>query len=461
MTIDELTEWFDRHHVDIIRTHATSLDGPGIGKYLHRDKFLSSLPRGHAVTDMALTMDITGTPHMTSWHHQREANLGDIYLRPDIATLVSDGTDKQLGHCICDFTNDKGEALELCPRSTLKKMVSMVEDQGYGIKTAFELEFFLFKESFEEVKRGKYKRLSPISAGGHPGIYNLRNSYLVSPYMVEVIKRLEWKGIAWEAWNDEAGLSQLELNLTPTDPVSAADNVVRAKQILYEVAVDMEMSITFMPKPSISFGSGMHIHHSLHHKDSKEPAFFDDKDANNRSKLMVKWMSGILKTMPGAVSYLCPSANSFRRFKQYAAVPMTVTWGEENKSTALRTISQSKGLARIEHRVGASDLNPYLGMSVILAGGLAGLKNDFELPQEFTQLAWGLKTSDLDLPTSLSLAAKNLKQDRFLKDIMGETTVEYWAKTREAEWLAFHTEGADALSESISAWEYERYFEQV
>jgi len=458
---DALTEWLDRHHVDIIRTHATSLDGPGIGKYLHRKKFLSSLPKGHAVTDVALTMDITGAPHMTNWHHQREANLGDVYLRPDIDTLVSDGTDKQLGHCICDYTNVNGEPLDLCPRSTLKKMVAMVEEQGYGIKAAFELEFFVFKESFEEAKRGKYRRLTPISAGGHPGIYNLRNSYHLSPFMAEVIKRLEWKDIEWEAWNDEAGLSQLELNLAPKDPVTAADSVVRAKQILYEVAIDMEMSVTFMPKPLPGFGSGMHIHHSLHHKGSLESAFYDESDDDNRSKLMKQWMAGILKTMPGAVSYLCPTANSFRRFKQYAAVPMTVTWGEENKTTAIRTISQSQSLARIEHRVGASDLNPYLGMAVILAGGLAGLKHDLELPQEFTQLAWGLEASDLDLPTSLSLAAKCLKQDTYLKDILGETSVNYWAKTREAEWLAFHTEGADALSESISTWEYDRYFEQV
>jgi glutamine synthetase len=153
MNLDELSEWLDRHHVDVIRTQTTSLDGPGIGKYLHRSKFFSSLPEGPAVSDVALTMDITGRPHMTSWHHQREPNLGDIYLRPDISTLVSDGTDTQLGHCICDFTNSKGEPLELCPRSTLKEMVSLVRNLGYGIKAAFELEFFVFKETFDEAKR--------------------------------------------------------------------------------------------------------------------------------------------------------------------------------------------------------------------------------------------------------------------------------------------------------------------
>lgn len=471
--MNELSEWLDRHHVDIIRTHATSLDGPGVGKYLQRNKFFSSLPNGPSVSDIALYMDVTGTPHMTAWHHQREANFGDINLRPDISTLISDGTDKRLGHCICDFTTSDGEPMELCPRSTLKEMVSLVKDQGYSVKAAFELEFFVFKESFEEAKRKHYRDLTPIStagaAGGTAGIYSLRNAYLLTPFMNEVIKRLEWKGIKWEAWNDEAATSQVELNLPPTDPISAADNVVRTKQILFEVAHDMGMSVTFMPKPLPGYSSGMHIHHSLQHCSSQQhalikgeaggAAFYDASEAQNRTPLMLNWIAGILKTMPGAVSYLCPSANSFRRFKQYSAVPMTKNWGEDNKSTALRVISKSKNLARIEHRVGASDTNPYLALSVILAGGLAGIKHNLSPPTEYKNLAWGLKPSENDLPLSLSLAAKCLKNDDYLKEIMGSSRVEYWAKTREAEWLAFHTEGADALSERISEWEFLRYFD--
>ncbi|MFT5208546.1 MAG: glutamine synthetase [Flavobacterium sp.] len=462
--MDALSEWLDRHHVSVIRSHATSLDGPGVGKYLERSKFFASLPEGSAIADMALNMDLSGTPHMTAWHHQRASNLGDINLRPDMSTLISDGTDKRLGHCICDFTNTDGEPLELCPRSTLKEMVEFVKNQGYSVKAAFELEFFVFKDSFDEAKRKHYTNLTPISAGGTPGIYSLRNAYLLGPFMNEVIKRLEWKGIKWEAWNDEAATSQVELNLPPTDPISAADNVVRTKQVLYEVANDMDLSVTFMPKPVQGYSSGMHIHHSLQHLPSQEgetgdSAFYDASAPENRSSLMLNWIAGILETMPGAVSYLCPSANSFRRFKQYSAVPMTRTWGEDNRSTALRIISKSEKLARVEHRVGASDTNPYLALSVILAGGLAGLKHALSPPEEFKNLAWGLKPSENDLPTSLSLAAKCLKNDDYLKEILGRSRVEYWAKTREAEWLAFHTEGADALSERISEWEFLRYFD--
>ncbi|HIG39148.1 MAG: glutamine synthetase family protein [bacterium] len=461
MNKQELPDWLDRHHVSIIRTHATSLDGPGLGKYLHRNKFFNSLPKGHAVSDMALTMDVNGTPHMTLWHPQREANLGDIFLKPDLNTLISDGADPNLGHCIVDFTNDQGVPMDLCPRSTLKKMVARVAALGYEIKATYELEFFVYKESYQEIRASQFRRMTPLTTSTKGGIYNLRNAYHVKPLMDEVIKRMEWQGIQWEGWNDEAGVGQIELNLVPCDPVTAADNVVRTKQILFEVAVDLGLSVTFMAKPGSGYSSGMHIHHSLLDTDSGEPAFFDEQADQHRSQLMTQWVAGLVATMPGAVSYLCPTVNSFRRFTDYAAVPMTASWGEENKSTALRLISRAKNIARIEHRVGASDLNPYLALAVILAGGIAGVTHSLTPTEEFNKLAWGLPASPSDLPMSISQAAKCLKDDELLAEVLGASNTNYWAKTRQAEWLVFHTEGADATSHKVSQWEYDRYFEMI
>ncbi len=462
MKKQELGDWLDQHHVEVIRTHATNLDGTGVGKHLHRDKFLNSLPKGHAISDMAVNMDHTGAPHMTSWHPQREANLGDIFLRPDLTTLIYDGPDPDLGHCIGDFTNAAGESLDLCPRSVLKKLVKQVDELGYEIKTTFELEFFLFQESFLELRHAKYRQMTPISAvqqGG--GIYNIRNAYQVKPFMRELIKRMEWKGISWEGWNDEAGMGQVELNLTPLDPIKMADTVIRTKQMIYEVSVDLGMAATFMASFGSTFGSGMHIHHSLVNKNTGESAFFDGTAPDKRSQLMQHWTAGILATSRGAVSMLCPTVNSFRRMRQFAAVPLTATWGEDNKTTALRLISGTQNYSRIEHRVGAADLNPYLALAVIIAGGLAGLEAKLPLAEEFTQMAWGMPASKLDLPSTIMDAAEALKSDTLLNQVLGSSLIDYWAKTREAEWLAFHTEGADAASQQVTLWEYQRYFEMV
>ena len=460
ITRENLPDWLDRHHVDIVRTWGTTLDGLGVGKYLHRDKFEKSLPSGHGISDLVMAADINGAAHLTHWHHQRSANFGDIQLRPDLGTLISDGTNPALGHCIGNFTQLDGTPLRLCPRTLLQRLVQEVADLGYAIKATYELEFFLFKDSYADLQHKGYEQMALVGAGSNANAYLIRNAYHATEFMTEVIKRMDWKGLKWEAWNDEAGKGQIELNLVPTDPVTAADNVIRTKQILYEVAVDLQMAVTFMAKPTASYGSGMHIHHSL--QDSRgQSAFFDPAAPEQRSTLMRQWLGGLMATLPAAVSFLCPTVNSYRRFTDFSAVPMTACWGEDNRSAALRLISGSPTLSRIENRVGAADLNPYLGLSVILAGGLAGIKNQLQPPPEFSRLAWGLPDSFDKLPTTLSQAAATLKADTLLADIIGEDIIENWLHTRDSEWLSFHTGGGDPQSRLVSDWEYRRYFELI
>jgi glutamine synthetase len=455
-----IQDWLDRHHVEVVRTHATTLDGPGVGKYIRRSKFTKSLPMGHGICESALSMDLTGSPHLSHWHPQREDNLGDLLLKPDLETLVSDGIDPQVAHCICNFTSPDGEELRLCPRSTLQRVVAEVNDLGFRVRATCELEFYLFRASYVALRENEFRDLSLVGTIPHPTVYLIRNAYQATSFMREVTKRLGLKDIVWESWNEEAGVGQLELNLEPSDPVRMADNVVLTKQILYEVAVDQDMAVTFMAKPSKSLASGMHIHHSLTDS-SANPLFHDPDSPDRRSSLLRNWLAGIMTTLPAAVSYLCPTINSYRRFADFSAAPITHTWGEDNRSVALRLITKSAEATRIEHRVGASDLNPYLAMAVIIAGGLAGLRNKLELPQEFRKIAWGLPDKYERLPDTISKAVNALRNDALLKEVMGEDIIDYWAKTRDSEWLAFHAQGGNLESRDISDWEYRRYFELI
>lgn len=449
----KLQDWLDRHHVGVVRTFATTLEGVAVGKHLHRDKFMKSLPDGHTISDMALSMDLSGFPHMTFWHDQRTSMLGDVHLKPDLTTLISDGTDPDLGHCICDFADLQGNPLELCPRSTLKRLVAELASLGYTMKTTFELEFYLFQESFDDARRKGYRNLRPVTTSAAPIIYLLRNTSQQAPFMREVLRRLDWKGIKWEGWNTEAGTGQIELNLVPVDPVTAADQVQRTRQIIFEVALDLGLSATFMAKPGDSYGSGMHIHHSLE-KDGKA-AFFSE---GGRSAFVLEWVAGLVATLPGAVSFLSPTINSFRRMVDFAAVPTIALWGEENKSAAIRLVSSSASAARVEYRIGAADLNPYLALAVIVASGLAGIRRHLTPPPEFHRLGWGLPGEYERLPNTISKAAAALKADDLLAEGLGRNFVDYWINTRENEWLAFHTEGGDPESSNVSDWELSRYF---
>lgn len=461
MTNEELLEWLDRHHVDIIRTQVTSLDGPSIGKYLHREKFVKSVGAGHGISDMALAMDLSGSPHMTFWNDFRQGAFGDINIAPDIDTLITDGKDPNLGHCIGNFSGTSGTPIAICPRTALQKVVSLLDEQGLSAKASFELEFMLFKETFDEARNKGYKNLTPVAASRLPTIYMLKAAYHSKTFMDKVIERLNWQGILWEAWNDEAEPGQVELNLAPADPVKAADMVVRVKQLLYETAVDLGLSLTFMPKISNTFGSGMHIHHSLVSKETGEPVFYNT-NSESRTDLLNHWLGGLMASLPGSISFLCPTINSFRRMVEFNAPPTRLTWGEENKSTALRMISRSPALTRIENRVPASDVNPYLALGVILASGLSGLRNNLSPPEEFKQIAWSIPDGLCEkLPNTITKAIDALEADPWLKKILGDDLVNYWAHSRRNEWIQFQTQSGDPYGSIATEWEFKRYFELI
>ena len=430
-----------------------------MGKYCQRSKFIKTLPDGHGIADMSLATDLAGLPHLLFWHPFRHETLGDIALKPDLETLITDGKDPNLAHCICDFTQVDGTPINLCPRTNLKRLVAEIAELGYEVKATCELEFYLFKDSFADARRKKYQNLESVGASKLQTIYLLRNAYHAKPFMDEVTKRMNQLAIHWEGWNDENGVGQVELNLTPSDPVTIADATTRTKQIIYEVAVDFDMSVTFMAHPIPGYSSGMHIHHSLT-RDGVS-AFFNADNPGNHSDLLRHWIGGIIRTMPAATSYLCPTINSYRRLTEFAGPPMTATWAEENKSCALRLISRSAGVTRIEHRLGAGDLNPYLGLAVILAGGMAGIRHQIAPPEEFVYIGWCLPDSFKKLPRSITTAAEALQNDNHLKEILGAEEVEYWIKTRKLEWLSFHTEGGDPDARQPTSWEYQRYFEVI
>jgi len=440
--------------ISIVRTEGAVPDGPLIGKYLSRDKFERSLPLGPALADFAFAYDLAGTPQLGWWADWRQPFLGDIHQRPDLdtLTLIRPG----VASCIVDFVGVDGTPLPVCPRSVLRSVVERLATNGFTAKAACEVEGMAFTESYAEAKAKGFKDLTPLGVA-HPLAYLTHDSYRMRPLLDEVMRRLDLMGISWEAWSAEAAPGQFEINLPATDPVSAADATVRVRNVCREVAVDLGMSVTFMAKPTDSYGSGMHIHHSLLRDAS--PAFYDATSPDGRTKLMRNWIGGLIATMPAAHSFLTPTINSFRRMVGFAAAPLVVSWGEDNKSTALRVISRSEKLSRVEHRLGAGDLNPYLGLAAILSGGIVGIEQAIEPPDELRALAWGLPDRFPYLPTTITGAADALDRDKAFADVMGPVMVEHWVNTRRWEWMMYHTTGGDPEAESVTDWELERYFE--
>lgn len=449
--------WFDEHNISWVKTEGISIDGLVIGKHLSTRKFLSSLPLGNAITEFVLGYDIGGTPFLVWWDDWRRDALGDFHQRPDLSTLVAAPDRPGTANVICDIVDLEGNSVPVCPRSKLRSVTTRLADHGLTAKAAFEIEVMVFRESYADARAKKHHDLTPMSHPAPLGYLHF-NSRQQLQFLDVVLQRLDGLGIPIEGWHDEAAPGQFELNLDPADPVTACDRVIRIKQVLREVALEQRCSVTFMAKPNHEYGNGLHLHHSLSRDD--EPVFYAP-DGHDLSDLTRLWIGGLVATMPAAMAIFCPNVNSFRRVIGFAAAPTIASWGEDDKSAAIRVLSRSPKAARIENRVAGGDANPYLVLAAVLAGGIAGIEQSIEPPAPLGVTGWGLPAGYPHLPNTISKAADAMTADVVLRSVLGSDFCNYWVNTRRWEWLMFHTTGGDPMATTVTPWELDRLFEIV
>jgi len=453
---DGVSRWLERHRISSARLLATNHDGLVLGKYVAASKLASSFETGFTFADTCFGVDPGGAVALGwDWGGWR-GEVTDIRLLPDPETLVEDPELTGLASVICDYTDLDRRRLPACYRGLLRALVERLAGRGYSVSVAPELEFMVFAEPIEVARAQGFRDLTPLG-GGVRVTYLMSRSHEMTVFMDAVVRRLEALGIDWESWSNETAPGQAEINLAPADPVATGDAVTRAKLALREVAAELGHSVTFMAMGiDEHLGGGMHLNLSVHSEGRN--AFYEDAAEGQRSELMRRWLAGMLATLPGAMSFLTPNVNSYRRLVELTGPPMTVTWGEDNKSAALRTVTRDPATARIEHRVPSADCNVYLALASALAGGLIGIEDGLEPPPELAGMAWMLPPGAVPrLPSSLRSAAAALAADGRLAEVLGEDVIAYWLGSREWEWLAFHTTGGDP--DEVSEFELRRYFE--
>ena len=417
--------WLDQHDVRWVKTESVSLDGLVVGKHLGRAKFAKALPLGNAITELVLGYDMGGTPYLAWWDPWRADALGDIHQRPDLDTLVLAPDRAHTANVVCDFVDANGAAIPSCPRGVLRHVLDVLADRGLATRAAFEIEALLFTDSLESARRRHFADLTPMATNIPVG-YLHHNSRQQLAFLDVVLDRLEGLGIPVEGWHDEAAPGQLEINLEPTGPLAACDAVVRAKQVMREVALEQGHTVTFMAKPSAEYGNGLHVHHSLTR--DGEPVFYAPD--GTMSPTMQHWLGGLMAASDALTSFACPTINSYRRMVGFAAAPTVASWGEDNKSASLRVLSIAPRAARVEYRVAGGDANPYLVLASVLAAGIAGLDAAAELPPPIAVSGWGLPPDRFPpLPTTITRAADALDADTGLAAVMGHDFVRYWTQT--------------------------------
>ncbi len=348
----------------------------------------------------------------------------------------------------CDIHNLDGAPFEGDPRQVLGRHVRAAHDEGFTFYVAPDIEFFYFAPP----EPGQPPR--PVDEGG---FFDLTTNDITGSLRKQTIRTLEAMGIPVEYSFHEDAPSQQEIDLRHTDALSMADSVMTFRLVVREVAAANGLHATFMPKPMEGVqGSGMHIHLSLFHGDDN--AFYDDADEYFLSPLAKSFMAGLLRHAHEITAITNQTVNSYKRLVPGFEAPVHISWARNNRSGLIRVPIAKRGnptATRIEYRSPDPGCNPYLAFSVILAAGMKGVADGYELPVEADANLFEIGDDVLaklgieQLPQSLSEALRAMEGSELVHDALGEHIFEWFLRNKRTEWRSFKTH--------VSTFEIDRY----
>ena len=357
----------------------------------------------------------------------------DMLARPDPITfqLVPwRPQEKAVGRMFCDILNPDGSPYEGDPRYVLKKNLEKLKAMGYTFYVGPELEYFYFKSgtNTETLDEGGYFDLTTLDAAG-----DLRR---------ETVLTLEAMGIKVEYSHHEVAPSQHEIDLRFEDALTMADHVMTYRIVVKEIANRYGVYATFMPKPIFGVnGSGMHTHQSLFK--GEKNAFFNIDDPYHLSEVARRYIAGILRHAQEITAVTNQWVNSYKRLVPGYEAPVYLSWARRNRSTLVRVPMYKPGkerATRIEYRSPDPACNPYLAFSVMLAAGLKGIEEKYELPDPIEKDVYHLSVDERkelgieSLPGSLIEAIELTEESDLVRDALGEHVFENFILSKKVEW---------------------------
>jgi glutamine synthetase len=348
----------------------------------------------------------------------------------------------------CDIHRLDGAPFEGDPRQVLRRHVQAAHDAGLTFYVAPDIEFFYFEPPVPGAAP------VPIDAGG---FFDLTTNDVTGDLRKQTIRTLETMGIPVEYSFHEDAPGQQEIDLRHTDALTMADSVMTFRLAVREVAARNGVHATFMPKPLEGVqGSGMHVHLSLFRGD--ENAFFDESDGYHLSGEAKAFMAGLLRHAAEITAVTNQTVNSYKRLVPGFEAPIHLSWARNNRSGLIRVPIAKRGnplATRIEYRSSDSACNPYLAFSLILAAGMRGIAEGYELPDEADANLFEIDDAILEklgvgkLPQSLADALGEMERSTLVQEALGEHIFEWFLRNKRSEWRAYKTH--------VSAFEHNRY----
>ena len=445
----EIRNFLIERGIEHVKIGVFDTDGVLRGKYLSRDKFLAALDKNLGFCDVILGWDssdqLYDNTKFTGWHT----------AYPDATVRVLPGTQREIPFepktalFLGEFA---GPAESVCPRGTLRRVLERAETMGYRVSAAAEFEFFVFEETPDSVREKGYRHLKTMTPGAFG--YSVLRSSVHSDLYHELLDLGQTMRFPIEGLHTETGPGVLEAALTYCDALEAADRAALFKTFTKVLAQRRGLMATFMAKWSNSVpGQSGHLHISLRGTGG-DCVFHDPSKPYEMSDIMRWFVGGQQALMPELLAMVAGTVNSYSRLVPGYWAPTSATWGIENRTAALRVIRGGPSSQRVEYRIAAADINPYIALAAAIGCGLWGIEHRIEPDAAIEGNAYDREhPSQRRLPATLYEAAERLCTSKPARALFGDAFVEHYAATRQWEEREFR--------KAITDWELARYFEII
>ncbi len=359
---------------------------------------------------------------LASW----ERGYGDMKLVPDLTTWRLLPWLPKTALVFCDVYTEEGEPIEEAPRWVLRRQLERASRIGYRVKTASELELYLFRESFDEARAKRYHGLTPVS--NYLEDYHILQTSKEEPLVRAIRNGMEAARVPVEFSKGEWGRGQEEINLRYTDALEMADRHVLYKHGVKEIAWQQGCSVTFMAKYDMgAAGSSFHLHSSLWDQAGRRNLFAAKGASRQGTPVFQQWLGGQMAMARELAYFYAPTVNAYKRYQAGSFAPM-------------------------ENRIPGADANPYLAFAATIAAGLHGIEKKLAPPAMFEGNAYESAALP-QVPKTLRDALGELERSEVARAAFGPKVVDHYLQHGRLEQQAY--------DQSVTDWELIRNFERI
>jgi glutamine synthetase len=452
LTMSALVDRIETGDIDTVVIAFTDMQGRLQGKRLHGRYFVDHVV-GHGTEGcnylLAVDVDMNTVSGyaISSW----DKGYGDMEFVLDEQTIRLLPHLPATAMVQCDLVWPQKDGAQhspvvQSPRTILRQQLDRAAEHGWTALAGTELEFIAFDTTYEQAHRDDYRNLTP--ANQYNIDYSILGTSRVEPLLRDIRNHMYAAGLDVESAKGECNFGQHEIGFLYAEAMMTADNHAVYKTAAKEIAAQHGKAITFMAKYDAREGNSCHIHLSLRGRNGD--LVFWDEESGQRTPLYDHFVAGVLATTADFTLLYAPNINSYKRFAEGSFAPNTIAWGLDNRTCAVRLVGRGAA-ARMENRVPGADVNPYLALAAMLAGGLHGIENELPLEDELVGNAY---TSGREkVPGTLAAAREAFATSKVARAALGDEVVDHYVNMADVELTAYNA--------AVTDWELRRGFERL